>query len=111
MQMFVDNDVAKADEICDSNVKVHALLTSSETTGLKAWKDGLKDIFKGKIPYFHIIIEIFKARNAARELLLSNLVQYSCLTATSRFFGICQTLYHQVIAARSSFSVKLHGQE
>lgn len=48
MQIFSTNDVSKAEEICDPNIKVHNLLVSDETVGLDAWKDSLKNIFKGE---------------------------------------------------------------
>ena len=44
--MFTDNDVSKAEEICDPNVKVHNLLVSQESTGLDAWKGQLSKIFE-----------------------------------------------------------------
>lgn len=47
--MFCENDVSKAEKICDPNVKVHNLLTSDETKGLDNWKKGLAEIFKGEI--------------------------------------------------------------
>jgi ketosteroid isomerase-like protein len=45
-KIFSTNDVSKAEEICDPNIKVHNLLVSDETVGLDAWKDSLKNIFK-----------------------------------------------------------------
>ena len=52
MQMFTDNDVSKAEEICDPNVKVHNLLVSSESQSLEEWKKSLSHIFKGN-PLLH----------------------------------------------------------
>ena len=47
--MFTDNDVSKAEEICDPNVKVHNLLVSSESQSLEEWKKSLSHIFKGNL--------------------------------------------------------------
>lgn len=46
--MFCENDVSKAEKICDPNVKVHNLLVSDETDGLDSWKKGLANLFKGE---------------------------------------------------------------
>ena len=46
--MFCDNDISKAEKICDPNVKVHNLLVSDQTDGLDAWKKSLAGIFKGE---------------------------------------------------------------
>jgi hypothetical protein len=45
--MFCDNDISKAEKICDPNIKVHQLLVSQQTDGLDAWKESLAGIFKG----------------------------------------------------------------
>ena len=49
MQMFTDNDVSKAEEICDPDVKVHNILVSSESQSLEEWKKSLSHIFKGNL--------------------------------------------------------------
>lgn len=49
--MFCDNDLSKADKICDPDIKVHNLLVSEQTDGLDAWKKNLGEIFKGILTF------------------------------------------------------------